>query len=74
MQAYVRGDLKVLKDWCHEAAFNVIAAVVKQRSEPGVTVDCRILEVRDTDVSTTRTLDVGNVETLNIWCRSQWQS
>lgn len=42
----------MLKDWCHEAAFNVIAAAVKQRAEPGVTVDCRILEVRDTDVST----------------------
>lgn len=42
----------MLKDWCHEAAFNVIAAVVKQRAEPGVTVDCRILEVRDTDVRT----------------------
>ena len=32
-------------------AFNVISAVVKQRAEPGVTVQCRILEVRDTDVS-----------------------
>ena len=32
-------------------AFNVIAAVVKQRAEPGVTVQCKILEVRDTDVS-----------------------
>lgn len=52
----------MLKDWCHEAAFNVIAAV--QRTEPGVTVDCRILEVRDTDVSThTHTLHAGNVAT-----------
>ena len=32
-------------------AFNVISAVVKQRAEPGVTVQCKILEVRDTDVS-----------------------
>lgn len=62
VQAYVRGDIEVLKDWCHEAAFNVIAAVVKQRAEPGVTVDCRILEVRDADVSTTHT---RNVETIN---------
>ena len=32
-------------------AYNVIAAVVKQRAEPGVTVQSRVLEVRDTDVS-----------------------
>lgn len=55
----------MLKDWCHEAAFNVIAAVVKQRAEPGVTVDCRILEVRDTDVSHTHTLHAGNVGTAH---------
>lgn len=29
----------------------MMAAVVKQRSEPGVSVSSRILEVRDTDVS-----------------------
>ena len=32
-------------------AYSVIAAVVNQRAEPGVTIDSRILEVRDTDVS-----------------------
>ena len=34
-------------------AYNVIAAIVKQRAEPGITVNCRILEVRDTDVRVT---------------------
>jgi hypothetical protein len=32
-------------------AYNVIAAVVNQRAEPGVTIASRVLEVRDTDVS-----------------------
>ena len=29
----------------------MIATVIKQRHEPGLHVDCKILEVRDTDVS-----------------------
>lgn len=58
----------MLKDWCHEAAFNVIAAVVKQRAEPGVTVDCRILEVRDTDVSHTHTAH-RQCSNSTHWCR-----
>lgn len=29
----------------------MLAAVVKQRSEPSVNISCKILEVRDTDVS-----------------------
>ena len=36
---------------CVCQAYNVIAAVVKQRAEPGVTISSRVLEVRDTDVS-----------------------
>ena len=32
-------------------AFNVLSAVVKQRHEPGVKLECKVLEVRDVDVS-----------------------
>ena len=31
-------------------AFNVLSAVMKQRHEPGVTLKCKVLEVRDIDV------------------------
>ncbi len=31
-------------------AFNVLSVVMKQRSEPGVKLDCKVLEVRDIDV------------------------
>jgi import inner membrane translocase subunit TIM44 len=65
LEAYVRGDLELLKDWCHEAAFNVIAAVVKQRAEPGVTVQCKILEVRDTDIVMAKLMDPGPVLVLS---------
>lgn len=78
----MRGDIEVLKDWCHEAvsrctptisiysdtkllsdsssssfplssqAFNVLSTIIKQRVEPGIQVESKVLEVRDVDVST----------------------
>jgi len=35
-------------------AFNVLSAVMKQRHEPGVKLECKVLEVRDVDVSILR--------------------
>ena len=32
-------------------AFNVLSAIIEQRSQPGVTVECKVIEVRDVDVS-----------------------
>ena len=39
----------------------MIAAVMKQREEPGVAVSCRILEVRDTDVSCSVSLSLSPI-------------
>ena len=82
LKAFLKGDLEVLQDWCHEAvseagwildvqflilntdppppppplwlpqAFNLLAAVTKQRIEPGTQiVDCKVLDVSNVDVS-----------------------
>ena len=32
-------------------AFNVLSAIIEQRSQPGVTLECKVVEVRDVDVS-----------------------
>ena len=32
-------------------AFNVLSAIIDQRSQPGVTLECKVVEVRDVDVS-----------------------
>jgi mitochondrial import inner membrane translocase subunit TIM44 len=30
LEAMVQGDLEILKDWCHEAPYNVLATPIKQ--------------------------------------------
>jgi len=64
LQAFLRGDTEVLKDWCHEAAFNVLSTIIKQRAEPGVKVDCKVLEVRDVDIVMAKLMDQGPVMVL----------
>ena len=32
-------------------AFNVLSAIIEQRSQPGVMLECKVVEVRDVDVS-----------------------
>ena len=46
----------------------MIATVIKQREEPGLHVDCKILEVRDTDVSGMSPLAVSWARPGNVCC------
>lgn len=64
LEAFLRGNLEILKDWCHEASFNVLSAIIKQRTEPGVQVECKVLEVRDVDIVLAKLLDEGPVMVL----------
>lgn len=43
LEAMIRGDLKILKDWCHEAPYNVIAQPVTQVQKLGYRMDNKIL-------------------------------
>lgn len=39
----VRGDLETLKDWCHEAPYNIISQPLKQAQKLGYYLDSKIL-------------------------------
>lgn len=30
LEAMVRGDLEILKDWCHEGPYNILSTPIKQ--------------------------------------------
>ncbi|KAF5398202.1 Mitochondrial import inner membrane translocase [Paragonimus heterotremus] len=51
LEAIVRGDLKILKNWCHEAPYNVLAAPWNQIKELGLISESRVLDVHNVDVS-----------------------
>ena len=41
-------------------AFNVLSAIIEQRSQPGVTLECKVVEVRDVDVSFIKSLCIDD--------------
>lgn len=46
LEAMVRGDLEILKDWCHEAPYNVIAQPLKEVQKLGYRLDSKILGIK----------------------------
>ncbi|XP_002740467.1 mitochondrial import inner membrane translocase subunit TIM44-like [Saccoglossus kowalevskii] len=45
LEAMIRGDLDVLKDWCYEAPFNAIAVPVRQAIALGYKFDSKVLDI-----------------------------
>lgn len=45
LEAMVRGNLEILKDWCHEAPYNLIAQPLMQAEKLGYRLDSKILGI-----------------------------
>ena len=43
LEAMVRGDLEILKDWCHEAPYNLISQPLQTARKLGYRLDSKIL-------------------------------
>ncbi|XP_076305093.1 mitochondrial import inner membrane translocase subunit TIM44-like [Tachypleus tridentatus] len=61
LEAMIRGDLEILKDWCHEAPFNTLAAPIKQAQSLGYKFDSRILDISNIDLAMGKMMEQGPV-------------
>ncbi|KAM3173520.1 hypothetical protein ACTXT7_012337 [Hymenolepis weldensis] len=61
LESIVHGHLDVLKDWCYEAAYNVLATPIKTTKELGFHMDSRILDVHNIDVCMGKMMEQGPV-------------
>ncbi|KAK0162998.1 hypothetical protein PV327_006715 [Microctonus hyperodae] len=61
LEAMIRGDLKILKDWCHEAPYNVIAQPVTQVQKLGYRMDNKILDIDNVDLVMGKVMEQGPV-------------
>ncbi|XP_013786100.2 mitochondrial import inner membrane translocase subunit TIM44-like [Limulus polyphemus] len=61
LEAMIRGDLEILKDWCHEAPFNTLAAPIKQAQSVGYKFDSRILDISHIDLAMGKMMEQGPV-------------
>lgn len=58
LEAFLKGKLDVLQDWCHEAAFNVLKAHIDMQSQQGTRIlDSRVLDIRHVDILLAKLLD-----------------
>ncbi|EDV26494.1 uncharacterized protein TRIADDRAFT_54556 [Trichoplax adhaerens] len=61
LEAFLRGDLPILKDWCHESAYSVLEARIKQLTGMGRKLDFKVLDVRDIDIAMAKIMEQGPV-------------
>jgi len=61
LEAYMRGDVEVLQDWCHEGAFNVLSTAIKHNASIGVFNASRILDIREVDLALAKIMEQGPV-------------
>lgn len=73
LEAMVRGDLEILKDWCFESTFNIIAAPLLQAKKGGLYLDSKILDIENVDLAMGKVMEQGPVlivtfQTQQIMC------
>lgn len=73
LEAMVRGDLEVLKDWCFEATYNVIATPISQAQKAGYYLDSKILDIENVELAMGKVMEQGPVlivtfQTQQIMC------
>nr|CAI5820165.1 unnamed protein product [Callosobruchus analis] len=61
LEAMTRGDLEVLKDWCHEGPYNLFAIPIKEAYKKGYRIDSKILDVDNVDLVMGKIMDQGPV-------------
>ncbi|XP_018571821.1 mitochondrial import inner membrane translocase subunit TIM44 [Anoplophora glabripennis] len=61
LEAMTRGDLEVLKDWCHEGPYNLFAIPIKEAYKKGYKLESKILDVDNVDLVMGKVMDQGPV-------------
>ncbi|CAH0560182.1 unnamed protein product [Brassicogethes aeneus] len=61
LEAMTRGDLEVLKDWCHEGPYNIFAIPIKEAYKKGYRIESKILDVDNVDLVMGKVMEQGPV-------------
>ncbi|XP_033108796.1 mitochondrial import inner membrane translocase subunit TIM44-like [Anneissia japonica] len=61
LEAMIRGDLEILKDWCYEAPYSQLATPIQQAKAMGYKFDSRILDVDSLDIAMGKMMEQGPV-------------
>ena len=71
LDAYVKGDIAVLKEWLSAAQYSVYAALMQQYQAAGLKSDGKIVDIRGVDVLSAKLLEPGEIPVFILTCRTQ---
>ncbi|KAI2487938.1 Mitochondrial import inner membrane translocase protein [Pyrenophora tritici-repentis] len=71
LDAYVKGDVGVLKEWLSAAQYSVYAALMQQYQAAGLKSDGKIVDIRGVDVLNAKLLEPGEIPVFILTCRTQ---
>ncbi|KAL0966640.1 hypothetical protein UPYG_G00297760 [Umbra pygmaea] len=61
LEAMVRGELDVLKDWCYEATYSQLAHPIQQARSLGLMFQSKVLDIDNIDLAMGKIMDQGPV-------------
>lgn len=61
LEAMTRGDLDILRDWCHDAPYNLFAVPIKEAMKKGYRLDSKVLDIDQVDLVMGKVMDQGPV-------------
>uniref|UniRef100_A0A4W5PH37 Mitochondrial import inner membrane translocase subunit TIM44 n=1 Tax=Hucho hucho TaxID=62062 RepID=A0A4W5PH37_9TELE len=61
LEAMIRGELEVLKDWCYEATYSQLAHPIQQARALGLMFQSKVLDIDNIDLAMGKLMDQGPV-------------
>ncbi|XP_073991355.1 mitochondrial import inner membrane translocase subunit TIM44 [Rhodnius prolixus] len=61
LEAMIRGDLEILKDWCHEGPYNILSTPIKQAKTLKYKFCSKVLDIDNVDLMMGKVMDQGPV-------------
>lgn len=61
LEAIVRGDLEILKDWCFESTYNILSTPIAAARKLGYRLDSKILDIESVDLAMGKVMEQGPV-------------
>lgn len=61
LEAIIRGDLEILRDWCHEGPYNILSAPLKQAKQMGLVSASKVIDIDNVDLVMGKVMEQGPV-------------
>lgn len=61
LEAMTQGNLEILKDWCHDAPYNLFAVPIKEAKMKGYRLDSKVLDIDNVDIVMGKVMEQGPV-------------